>query len=226
MKSYLKLICTLILMSTISNSLLAQSQRKPFFEIGGVSSFGFDHQTINYISQSGDNLNLPYSGGGGIGLQLGLGVFLNKNWILRTDLQYQVVLAGQIENYNGVKTQSTAVFSRATISPGLYYSFSIPEKYFIKGVELGAHLDYNLPGALKITENNTKLEDTKFKNALGYRFKTLGLVQLKKDRNLYATFGAGFRVATNYMSKTTNQPDLDGSGLDFSLGLRWYIGQR
>lgn len=223
--TYLRISLLSIILFGLLEKASAQSNRELFMEIVAIKGIGFQNHLLNYQSQSSGNTELIYSAGGGIGAHWGVGVFLHRSLLLKLDLQFQQTLAGQIEIVNGNRTESTAKFSRISLGPGLYYNFFIPDKLLLKGVEVGAHLEYHIPRSLSITENNTKYAPVDFNNTLGYKVRANGIIELISERNLYLIFGLGFRGATIYQSKLSTHEDLNGGGIDLAIGLRWFMSK-
>ncbi|AHM63325.1 hypothetical protein D770_25400 [Flammeovirgaceae bacterium 311] len=111
---------------------------------------------------------VAYSPGGGMGLEAGLGYELLKNLDAYATLGFQKNLALQYESMNGVSNKTSASFGRGYFTAGFNKLFKTSDGVF-NGIILGAGLNYNLPGKLKLTENNQSMGEWAYGNALGYQ---------------------------------------------------------
>lgn len=179
---------------------------------------GTEYQNLDYNGAS-----VPYSPGGGIGVEIGFQSALIKNLMIQSTLGYQLNLALQAESSNGASNKTSFSFNRKFVSLGLAKKFELSEG-IIDGFLIGSGINYNFPGRLKRIENDDRLGESEYSANLGYYFE-LGL-RLDISQSIFLDPAIRYRrlnfVANSFSEGTvTELPrdliDLNANGIELGL---------
>ncbi|WP_224995625.1 outer membrane beta-barrel protein [Cesiribacter sp. SM1] len=212
----MKHLLTLCLLAALAMPAMAQNLKF----IGRVNvGFGAQYESLDY---SGDQV--VYSPGGGMGLEAGLGYELIKRLDAYATLGFQKNLALQYESVNGTSNKTSASFGRGYFTAGLNKLFKTSDGV-LNGIILGAGLNYNFPGKLKLTENSHDMGEWTYTNALGYQVEaklrlkftdTFSMDPGFRYRNIYFEYEP---TANSAWPAPANMNRLNATGVDLSLTL-------
>ena len=160
---------------TLMISTSTQAQNLSLFTRGNLS-IGSQYHDLDYFGNT-----LLFSGGGGMGLEIGAQIDIVQKLKANISLGYQLNLAFTGESVNDVTTTSSAIFGRSFIGLGLINEFELSHRT-ITHLLLGVGFQYNSPSRLRITENNVDLGSTSYQPALGTYIE--GGFSLKLSDNL------------------------------------------
>ncbi len=128
----------------------------------GNLSIGTQYQMIEFSSE-----NLYYSGGGGMGLEIGVQRAVKKNLDLVASIGYQLNMALRYDIVGDDDLTSSALFNRKFLSIGIANRMDINNQSLAQ-IVLGAGLQYHIPGRLQRTQNDIKLDDVDYRSQLGF----------------------------------------------------------
>jgi hypothetical protein len=165
--------------------------------LGGV---GTTWHTISFESpNSYDVKNIAFSGGGGIGLELGVGFTVIPKLFIETSAAYQQVMGLQSEN----GYTSSVFFNRKTFLLGAKYKFPLNKKSNPLSFNLGGGTGYIIPGALHIKENDDDQGKIGYNNCITF----YGLSEIEIPiRSKAINVGLRFRKASFTAETYTKAP--------------------
>ena len=200
-------------------STTTQAQDFSLFTRGNLS-IGSKYMELDY----GGN-TLLYSGGGGMGLEIGTQISLVKDLRATFSIGYQLNLAFMGETVNGVTNSSSAVFGRSFLGLGLINGFGLSHRT-ITHLLIGTGVQYNTPSKLSLTENEVDLGSTSYNSTISFYFE--GGISLKLSDNLTLDPTIRYRSLTFEAEENQfNSPNLtdadfvnyNASGVEFALTL-------
>jgi hypothetical protein len=213
----MKHLLSLCLLLVLAAPVMAQNLKF----IGRINlGIGAQYERLDYNGNQ-----IAYSPGGGMGLEAGLGYELIKNLDAYATLGFQKNLALQYESMNGVSNKTSASFGRGYFTAGLNKLFQTSDGVF-NGIILGAGLNYNFPGKLKLTENNQSMGEWAYGNALGYQIEakfrlkftdTFSMDPGLRYRNI--RFENEASTGSTSWSASTSMNRLNATGVDLSVSL-------
>lgn len=171
---FMKKIISLAFITLMVASAI-QAQDFSLFTRGNLS-IGSQYNELDYFGNT-----LPYSGGGGMGLEIGTRIGIVNNLKATVSFGYQLNLAFTGETVNDVTTTSSAIFGRSFVGLGLINGFALSHRT-ITHLLVGAGVQYNSPSKLRLTENDVDLGSTEYNSALGFYFEAG--ISLKLSDNL------------------------------------------
>lgn len=208
----------------LSFSAVSQIERE--FILRANLGIGADYNTLSYNNFSSSGV-LAYSSGGGVGIELGLGLFPFKNTEVYSTLGIQNSLAMQYQSstYGGTYKTSFSFF-RTSLLLGANYNISIPA-YSKLGLKVGGGGSYNIPGKMTMTEVNVDYGYATFHSQLGFHLELGATYKLKnwticpslRYRNLHLS-------NKTYVHQNTDSDFLsyvksvNASGVDLSITFR------
>lgn len=170
-----RLLCLCLLSAVLSSQAIAQ--KVSFF--GRLNlGIGAQYENLDY-----NGATIAYSPGGGMGLEAGLSRELIKGFDAYVSLGYQKNLAMQYESMNGVSNETSFSFGRTFLSLGASKLFELSNGT-IHGITVGGGLNYNIPGTLKLIENNESFGSATYQRALGFHLDTRLILKFTDDFSL------------------------------------------
>lgn len=200
-------------------ALQANAQSIPLQFVGRYNlGVGVQYNDLYY----GDVL-LPYSPGGGMGLEAGLRFMPTSQFEPYATVGYQQNLAIKVSDADYVNNDSYFTFSRVTFNAGFNYKFMvIPNTN--KLLRIGGGLNFSIPGWAGFKENNVRYPSIKYQMARGFNVEASMVVY--EDRKFTVEPGlryrhiefkpAGNRVVQNNM----NPAQASGFDLSVIVGLK------
>ncbi|MFT6963000.1 MAG: opacity protein-like surface antigen [Flammeovirgaceae bacterium] len=140
-------------------------------------------------------------------------------------------MAHQSETLNGFSNKSNFNFNRKFLTVGALQLIPFSETNTVRGLLLGAGMNYNLPGALKRTENEVSFGVAEYKSKVGFHVD-LGL-KLAFDDQISLYTGLRYRhlqlELDSYTEGDVNSlpkyiVDLNASGIEVSVTLAKSFG--
>ncbi|MEL6557133.1 MAG: hypothetical protein AAFQ94_03050 [Bacteroidota bacterium] len=212
-----KIILLAFIALTVTSA--AQAQSFSLFTRGNVS-IGSQYNELDYFGNT-----LFYSGGGGMGLEIGSQIGIVNNLRATVSFGYQLNLAFTGETVNDVTTTSSALFGRSFVGLGLINGFELSHRT-ISHILVGAGVQYNSPSKLRLTENDVDLGSNSYSAALGFYFE--GGISLKLSDNLTLDPTIRYRsLSFEVEDNQFNAPNLtderfvnyNANGVEFALTL-------
>ena len=209
-------ILALCLFMTIAGQATAQNLKF----VGRYNlGIGAQYETLDYNGAS-----VLYSPGGGMGLEAGLAYEVVKNLDTYVTVGFQKNLALQYESMNGVSNKTSFSFGRTFVSGGINKLFQLSEGTF-NGIILGGGINYNMPGKLKIIENNENRGIATYNSALGFHIDAK--LKLKFNDNFSLEPGLRYRninfESSNTLSGNSSFPEglrqVNATGVDLSVSI-------
>jgi hypothetical protein len=195
-------------------TLQAHAQSTPLQFVGRYNlGVGIQYNNLYY----GDVL-LPYSPGGGMGLEAGLRFMPSSHFEPYATVGYQQNLAIKVSDADYVNNDSYFTFSRVTFNAGVNYKFPvIPNTN--KLLRIGGGLNFSIPGWAGFKENNEKYPSIKYQMARGFNIETSFVVY--EDRKVTVEPGLRYRhiefkPAGNRVVPANMNP-AQASGFDLSV---------
>ncbi|SEL23609.1 hypothetical protein SAMN04487910_2115 [Aquimarina amphilecti] len=177
-----KIIFSLVVLCTVANNGMAQE----ISLIGRLNgSIGFNYETIDY---SGGNL--AYSPGGGMGFEVGAEYSFFKGLSGYGTLGYQYNLAFQLQSGTEGSNKSSVTFSRTFFTFGINKFFKLSDNT-LQGIVIGVGGNYNIPGKLKITENDFSADPIEYESNIGFHIDAK--LRLKLSNALFLEPGIRYR---------------------------------
>ncbi|WP_165784609.1 hypothetical protein [Solitalea longa] len=174
----------------------------------------------NYNSIDYDGGDVFYSPGGGMGIELGLGYHATENLVPYLTLGYQQNIAIQYISSNGESLESSVFFNRTSFFAGANYDY-MPWKSALKGIRFGGGINYNFPGKMKITENNSTYSDLSYDSSLGYNADVAFIVAIKSIKLLpgirYRNMSFSASNSADRYLLPSHLKTLNGSGVDLTI---------
>ncbi len=125
-------------------------------------SIGLNYESLDYYGGT-----MAYSPGGGAGLEIGTEYHIFKGMYGYGTVGYQYNLALQLQSGNNGSNKSSATFSRTFLTFGVNKMFKLSENT-LYGLVIGIGGNYNIPGKLKITENDISQVPIQYDSNLGF----------------------------------------------------------
>ncbi len=189
-------------------------------------SIGVDWHSTNYTSLNNSDIHkLPFSAGGGTGIELGFGKYFTSRFSLSGSVGYRQILAFKFENANGVSNKSSVSFNYKMLTAGLNYAIYKSEK-LLEEVSLGGMVIYSDAGKLRIIEDQKRIALDRFDNSYGWQLHTNFILNLFSKTSLKGETAIAYRSVNFKNSETNHAPrygELNGQGINFSFGLRKYF---
>lgn len=162
--------------------------------------------------------DVVYSLGGGAGVQLEYGYYVKDRLSLALNLTYQQVFAGYYNNVNGDVDQNYVSFNRKSIVAKVGYSLRKNTESIFEEFVVGGGVSYNIPGTYCRVTNVGEYEE-EYDNTVGYLVNADFIFNLSRSRHLKLISGVAYR-------NIEYSPTANGSGVDFTFGLRKYLSSK
>ena len=202
------------------------------------AGIGTDYQTLAYDNPNSSG-NLYYSAGGGFGVEGGIGYLPIEALETYATVALQKNLAAQVVSSNYGSYKSTFSFGRTTLNVGSNYIYRFPKKHDI-GIKLGGGANFNSPGEMRLTEENTDFGKATFHPSIGFHLEagfvfvwgnwtlmpTLRYRNIHFELDQHAVKSIPTSNRDSYNAYLDYIQNLDVSGVDLSLTLRRRMDNR
>lgn len=179
---------------------------------------GIQYNNLYY----GDEI-IPYSPGGGMGLEAGIRLMPTTHLEPYATIGFQQNLAIKMTDRDDYwDNESYFTFSRVTFNAGLNYKFPIiPNSSSL--VRVGGGLNFSIPGWAGFKENNEKLPSIKYQMARGFNIEASYMAYA--DRKVTVEPGIRYRhiefkpSGNQYVQRDMNPAQASGFDLSIIIGL-------
>jgi len=217
----IKSLPILSLLLALATTLFAQD--KTYLKVSLNKGVGFNYHSVHYYyNTDGSRHRMPYSAGGGIGLQLDYGKYINNDVSVIGTLGYQHILALPYEDGND---KVLASFNYGFVGLGLNVNVLKTQKV-IKAVSIGAGPLFSAPGKLKRIEEGEKLSPVKYNYSYGWQVNTSFMFDPFESKKFKLDAALGYKnLEYSYLSSNASPEfkKLNGSGLFLTVGVRAYL---
>ena len=204
---------------TLAFNVGVQAQDVSLFTRGNLS-IGSKYHELDYAGNT-----LLYSGGGGMGVEIGTHIGLVKDLKASFSVGYQLNLVFAGETINGVTNSSSAVFGRSFVGLGLINGFNLSHRT-ITHLLIGTGIQFNNPSQLSLTENEVDLGSISYSSAISFYFEAGISLKLSDNLSLDPTIryrSLSFEIEDDQF----NSPNLtdaefvnyNANGVEFALTL-------
>lgn len=216
---------SIVLLILLNQQSFAQTS-KVALKLNALGGIGTTWHTVDFSDPSSyDSKKIAYSGGGGIGLEAGIGYKVLPQLMAEFSAAIQEVLGLQSVN----SYTSSVFFNKKTLFAGVKYKIPLTKKARPLSLNFGTGAGYIIPGKLKITENDNYLGSIGYKNTLTF----YGLSELEiplRDFSINAglrfrkvTFEADYSSKVNLESIDNEYKNFSGTGFDLYAGLNFTL---
>ncbi len=211
----------LALLLALTTTVFAQD--KTYLKVSLNKGIGFNYHTVHYYyNTDGSRHRMPYSAGGGMGLQVDYGKYINSGLSVTGTLGYQHILAVPYEDGNN---KVLASFNYGFVGLGLNVDVLKTQKA-IELVSVGAGPLLSVPGRLKRTEEGEKLKPLSYHYSYGWQVNTNFMFDPFESKKFKLDASLGYKnLNYSYLSggASSEFKKLNGNGLFVTVGVRAYL---
>jgi len=203
--------------------LITKAQEKSFVNVSLNKGIGFNYHRVYYYYNSDGSLHkMPFSAGGGLGVQVDYSKYTNSAIAVTAGIGYQQILAAP---YEESREDILASFNYTNFSLGLNLDVLKTEK-IIEKVSIGSGLLFAIPGKLRRREEDIKQAPIKYNNSYGWQVNSRFLFDFFESRSSKLNASLGYKhLSFSDLSKNTpaNLEKLNGNGLFLTFGVQIFL---